>query len=70
MEFLGKRNISIYGLNTGTVLQALLFCRPSHRVSFGDAMIWAAARSSGATIVYSLDDRFPSEGIEVRRDPL
>ena len=66
MAFLGKENISCYGLDKGTVLRALLMCRPSGRISMADALIWAAARSSGRNVVYSFDARFPSEGIEVR----
>ena len=61
-----KENISFYALNKGLVLEALLMCRGSGRVSFADAMIWAAARSAGAEVVYSMDRRFPAEGIEVR----
>lgn len=44
----------------------LLMCKASGRVSFGDAMIWAAARSHRVPVVYTVDERFPSEGI-VRR---
>ena len=66
--FLSRQNISCYGLDDGTVLQALLMCRPSGRSSVADAMIWAAARSSGQNVVYSLDQRFPSDGIDVRAE--
>ncbi len=66
MAFLGKENIYCYGLDKGTVLRALLMCRPSGRISVADALIWAAARSSGRNVVYSFDDRFPTNGIEVR----
>ncbi len=62
---LQKANVTPYALDKGVVLQALLFCRPSGRVSFADAMVWAAARSAGSTVVYSLDERFPSDGLEV-----
>ncbi len=62
-----KRNIALHGLDKPTVIRALLFCRPSERVSFGDAMIWSAARSAGASVVYSFDRRFPAEGLDVRR---
>jgi len=65
--FLQKVNISLYGLDKSFVLQSLFLCRPSGRVSISDAMIWAAARSSGNSIVYSLDERFPEDGLEVRR---
>ena len=63
-----RRNITPFGLNKGAVLQALLLCQPSGRVSFADAMIWAAACSSPDKVVYSFDRRFPGKGIEVRRE--
>ena len=69
IAFLQKENISPFTLDKGLVLQALLLCRPSGRVSFADAMVWAAARSSGTRVVYSLDERFPEDGLEVRREP-
>jgi predicted nucleic acid-binding protein len=65
-----KRNLVIPGLDKGAVIQGLLLCRPSRRVSFADAMIWAAARSLRADVVYSFDDRFPGQGVAVRRDAL
>ena len=65
VTFIQKRNILPYGLNKGKVLEALLLCRASGRVSFADAMVWAAARSSDR-LVYSFDRRFPTEGIDVR----
>lgn len=67
IAFLQKENISPYPIDKGTVLEALLLCRSSGRVSFADAMLWAAARYSGSGVVYSLDERFPGDGIEVRR---
>ena len=66
VDFLQKENISTFGLDKGIVLQALLLCRPSSRVSFADAMVWAAARSSGGKVIYSLDERFPEDGLVVR----
>lgn len=63
-----KKNISPFALDKDVVLSALLLCRPSGRISFADAMIWAAARSSDNRVVYSLDERFPADGLEVRRD--
>jgi predicted nucleic acid-binding protein len=64
--FLQKQNIRPFALEKETVLQALLLCRPSGRVSFADALVWAAARSTGQKVVYSLDERFPQDGVEVR----
>ncbi|MEX2430622.1 MAG: hypothetical protein WD645_01730 [Dehalococcoidia bacterium] len=36
-------------------------------MSIADALIWAAARASGANAVYSFDERFPNAGIAVLR---
>lgn len=66
MGILGKANVSTFGLDKDIALQALLMCRRSGRVSFADALIWAEARSAGSEIVYSFDERFPSDGLDVR----
>ncbi len=68
ITFLQKKNITPFVLNKGIVLQALLLCRPSGRVSFADAMIWASARSAGSKVIYSLGKRFPADGIEIRQE--
>ena len=64
-----RGNITPNALDKSFAIQGLLMCRPSGRVSFDDALIWAAARSFGSTVVYSQDQRFPSDGIEVRQTP-
>ncbi len=64
--FLQKKNIRPFALEKDILLQALLLCRPSGRVSFADALVWAAARSTPSKVVYTLDDRIPRDGIEVR----
>jgi predicted nucleic acid-binding protein len=66
VDFLQRKNVATFRLDKGMVIQGLLLARPSGRVSFADAMVWAAARSSAAPI-YSFDERFPDDGIEVRR---
>ncbi len=66
IAFLQKENISTFAIDKGLTLQALLMCRSSGRISFADAMVWSAARSSGKATVYSFDERFPSDGVEVR----
>ncbi|MBI2170396.1 MAG: PIN domain-containing protein [Chloroflexi bacterium] len=66
LGLLGKDTISVFGRDKAIIVQALLLCRPSGRVSFDDALLWAAARSSGVNVVYSFDSRFPREGVEVR----
>lgn len=68
IDLVQKRNLATVALDKGAVIQALLLCRPSARVSFADAMVWALARSAGAQAVFSFDERFPEHGIEVRRD--
>jgi len=70
IALLQKQNISPFALDKGIVLQALLRCRSSGRTSFADAMVWAAARTSGSEVVYSLDERFPADGLDVRRDTI
>jgi predicted nucleic acid-binding protein len=67
IAFLQRDNISPFALDKSLVLHALLLCRPSGRVSFADAMVWAAARSAGNKVIYSFDKRFPSDGLEVRQ---
>ena len=61
-----KQNISTYAMDKGLVSQALQMCHPSGRVSFPDALNWASARSAGSEIVYTFDQRFPSDGLELR----
>ena len=65
MALLRKANIHTFRLQKELVLSALRLCRPSGRVSFADALVWAAARSQPGATVYSLDQRFPTEGITV-----
>ena len=67
IEFVRRQNITVYGIDKGIVIQALLLCRPSGRVSFPDALIWAAARETAPSAVYTFDRRFPPDGIDVRR---
>lgn len=62
IEFLGKSNIDVTPLKKPLVIEALFMCRPSGRVSFGDALLWARSRSDGLAVC-TLDERFPREGI-------
>ena len=65
IALLRKDNISVFRLDKDLVCQALLLCRPSGRVSFADALVWAAARSSEDKVVYTFDERFPADGVRV-----
>ena len=67
IDLVRRENISTYALDKNLVLQGLMMCRPSARISIADAMIWAAARSGGASAIYTFDQRFPDEGIELRQ---
>lgn len=62
-----KRNVTVVEVDERLLVEGLHMCRPSGRVSVGDAIIWAVARSSGANVIYSFDRRFAIQDIEVRR---
>jgi predicted nucleic acid-binding protein len=66
IALLRRWNIHVHNMDKDVAIQALELCRPSGRVSFADAMLWAVARSSGAA-VFTLDARFPAAGIDLRR---
>lgn len=67
LGLLNLTNITIYRVDKSLAVQALRLCRPSGRVSFADAMLWATALASGSNAtVFTLDRRFPSDGIDVR----
>jgi predicted nucleic acid-binding protein len=67
VTFIERRNIVCVGTAKEFMVLALLMCRPSGRVSFADAAMWAAARSQGIEGVYTFDDRFPSDGLALLR---
>jgi predicted nucleic-acid-binding protein len=64
LALLQKENLKAVGGDKDLWMRALLLCR-RRRVSFGDALIWAAALASGVRRVYALDARFPEEEIAV-----
>lgn len=66
IAFIRRGNIRLHGLEKEFAIQGLLFCRPSGRVSIPNALLWAAARTAGVTTVYTFDQRFPRDGIDVR----
>ena len=67
IALLRKANIDTFRLDKDLVLEALLLCRPSGRVSLADALVWAAARTQADVAVYSLGERLPEDGIRVPR---
>lgn len=69
IDLIQRENISMFGVGKGLIVHGLLLCRPSRRVSFSDAIIWASARAAGAKVIYSFDQRFPCDGLEIRQEP-
>ena len=67
VDLLNRENIEVHEVPTELAVQALGLCRPSGRVNFGDAMLWAVARSASPARVWTFDERFPSAGVEVRQ---
>ena len=61
---LQRDNVDMLHLPKELAIGALAQCRPSGRVSIPDALIWTAARAEDLP-VYTLDRRFPAEGITV-----
>lgn len=57
--FVQRANIRLHAIDKSLVTLALSFCRPSARVSFADALLWACAQSAGVRRVYTFDARFP-----------
>jgi len=66
IDLIQKENLCPLDLGKTFVIEGLLLCRPSARVSFADALIWAAARSNDIERIYTLDRRFPDLEVELR----
>lgn len=58
-----RRNLTLLTVSKPLALEALRLCRDSNRVSFADALVWAQARESGVSTVFTFDDRFPADGL-------
>lgn len=70
IDLISKENIVLHGLSKEVTIQALLLCRPSKRVSFADALLWAVAMSCGKeACIYTFDKRFPGDGLQLRELP-
>jgi len=62
-QLLLRQNIRVYGRDKKTVVFALQMCSTSRRVSYVDALLWAAAGASETPTVYTFDQRFPDNNI-------
>ena len=65
VELVQRENVVGVGVNTEQAAVALLLCRPSGTVSFGDALIAAAGHSAGVDEAYSFDAAFGRTGLRV-----
>jgi predicted nucleic acid-binding protein len=65
VELLQRENIEGIGVDKMHAAVALLLCRASGTVSFGDALIAATGRSAGINEAYSFDGRFSRAGLTV-----
>jgi predicted nucleic acid-binding protein len=63
VEFLSRTNLEVHGVPKEHVIEALLLCRPSRRVSFADALIWATVRATPNARLLTFDRRFPTVGV-------
>lgn len=59
-----RRNV-VLDVGKEHIVRALELCRPSTRVSFADALIWAKAVTDPCRRVFTFDQRFPDHEIEV-----
>jgi len=66
IDLVERSNIHVHEFDTDVAVEALQLCRPSGRVSFADAMLWAVARTSSPARVWTFDERFPADGIDVQ----
>jgi predicted nucleic-acid-binding protein len=64
-DFIQRENVKLCRLSKPLAVQALALCRPSRRVSFTDALLWAEARMMGVERMLTFDRRFPSQGLEL-----
>lgn len=65
IDLLSRENLKTHEIDTDLAIEALILCRPSGRVSFADALLWAVARSNAPARVWTFDERFPTDGIQV-----
>ena len=62
---LERDNVDVLEMPHALAIEALALCPPSNRVSFADALIWASARARPRGPLYTFDQRFPAEDLDV-----
>jgi predicted nucleic acid-binding protein len=65
VALLERVNVDVLELSRDLAVEALDLCRPSNRVSFADALIWASARACALGPLHTFDQRFPSRDLAV-----
>ncbi len=60
-----KKNMRLCDLPKEDATLALLLARPSNRISYAYALLWALARNHGAERLYTFNAKFPNEGLDV-----
>ena len=65
-RLLERQNVESHEIDTDLAIQALALCRPSGRVNYPDALLWAVAREANLARVWTFDERFPSDRIDVQ----
>ena len=65
VDLLERENVETLDVDREHAIAGLQMCRGSARVSFGDALIWAAARSRPVGPLVTFDRRFPADGLEI-----
>lgn len=63
IRLIRRDNLHGVGVDTAHMAVALLLCRPSSTVSFGDALIAATGRSAAVQEIYTFDARFGRAGL-------
>jgi len=66
VQLLSRKNLQVHELPRERAIEGLLLCRDSGRVSFADAMIWAAARDMDNAQVFTFDRRFPGRDVDLQ----
>ncbi len=57
----------VLGIDKTLVASSLLLCRPPGCVNYAEALINADARAHAPDLLYTFDERFPSEGLTLRQ---
>lgn len=65
IDFLGKSNVDTFEIDTVLAIDALESTRNSGRINVADALVQSTAKSVLNGRVWTFDERFLSDGIEV-----